>query len=104
MHTPEVWSVSTVPQAIGSYGGTVTVYAQLRDAYRCQVQLLSKQAFTIGFASNIRPCGRPYHTLDYFTAKVTIGANTTSAYRTVVFKLSSGTARPATPTACSTSG
>jgi len=80
-------STSTAPQAVGAYGGTVTVYAQVKDAYSCQLQLLSQQSFTVDFASNIRPCGRPFSATNYFTANVVIGPNTTMARRTVVFKL-----------------
>ena len=87
MPTPEVRTASTDPQAVGAYGGAVMVHAQVRDAYSCQLQLLSQQSFTVDFASNIRPCERPYHTINNYTAKVVIGPNTTMARRTVVFKL-----------------
>ncbi len=63
------------------------VHAQVKHGYSCQLQLLSQQSFRVVFASNIRPCERPYRTINNFTAKVMIGANTTPARRALVFKL-----------------
>lgn len=78
---PLVLSAYAKPAAVGPHGGQVTVYARLKDAATCQLELLSRQGFPVVYASNVRPCSAD------FGAHITIGANTTAVERHVAFGL-----------------
>jgi hypothetical protein len=79
---PVVLSASATPADLPAGGGVVTVTGTVENATVCQLQLLSSQSFTVVFSRNVRACST-----GLFSAKVTIGPNTTTLHRTVAFEL-----------------
>jgi hypothetical protein len=76
-----VLSASAAPGGLPAHGGTVSVKARLDHATSCQLQLLSRQSFAVVYSHNPRTCAGEY------SARVTIGPNTTPVRRTVAFAL-----------------
>ena len=79
--TAAVLSASATPAQLPATGGTVTVTARVANATSCQLQLLSSQSFTVVYSHNPKDCSADY------SARVTIGPNTTAVTRTVAFGL-----------------
>jgi Peptidase A4 family len=77
-----VLSASATPAYLPAAGGVVTVSGTVENAAICQLQLLSSQSFAVVFSHNVRACSS-----GAFSAKVTIGPNTTTVQRTVAFEL-----------------
>ena len=77
--TAAVLSASATPAQLPATGGTVTVTARVANATSCQLQLLSSQSFTVVYSHNPKDCSADY------SARVTIGPNTTAVTRTVAF-------------------
>jgi hypothetical protein len=76
-----VLSMSEVPKVVGPGGGQVVVQANLYDAGRCQIKLLSHQSFPVVYAKGARRC------VASFRATVRIGANPSPADRVVTLEL-----------------
>jgi len=76
-----VVSASATPAQVPATGGTVTVTARVANATSCQLQLLSSQSFAVVYSHNPKDCSGDY------SARVSIGPNTTAVARTVAFAL-----------------
>jgi hypothetical protein len=76
-----VLSAGATPSQVPATGGTVTVTARVANATSCQLQLLSSQSFAVVYSHNPKDCSGNY------SARVTIGPNTTAVARTVAFAL-----------------
>jgi hypothetical protein len=77
-----VLSASVTPAKLGAAGGTAVIAATVSNATSCQLQLLSKQSFTVVYSHNPRSCAS-----GSFSAKVTVGPNPTTVPRTIAFSL-----------------
>ena len=82
-----VFSITENPPVVGAHGGVVTVRANLYDAARCQLQLLSQQDFPVVYSANVRPC------VASFRVDIYIGANSSTEDRVVTFELISSHGR-----------
>ncbi len=78
-----VLSVHAAPSRLGPSGGTVTVKGKVAGAISCQLKLLSSQDFPVVYSHN--PTTSCRH--GAYSARVTVGANTTPARRTVALAL-----------------
>jgi hypothetical protein len=52
---PFIASVSASPQQLGRFGGSTTIRASIKHARTCRLELLSRQSFSVVYASNVRP-------------------------------------------------
>ena len=78
-----VLSVHASPSSLGASGGTVTVTGKVAGAISCQLKLLSSQGFPVVYSHN--PTTSCRH--GAYSARVTVGANTAPARRTVALAL-----------------
>ncbi len=77
-----VFSGGAAPDQLPASGGTIAITGKVGNALSCQLQLLSRQAFSVVFSHNPRNCSS-----GDFSARVTIGPNNTTVQRTVAFAL-----------------
>jgi Peptidase A4 family len=78
---PQVMSASAY-SAVSAYGGRTLIQARVNTAVTsCQLKLLSKQSFTVSYATNARSCHVNFY------AYVTVAANPTPVYRTLAFEV-----------------
>jgi hypothetical protein len=78
---PSILSARATPSALGPSGGQVAVTGTVRHAASCQLELLSRQSFPVVYSHNPTTACRSGN----YSAHVVIGANPSTAKRTVAF-------------------